>query len=224
MLQVNTATNRAICPSAVGSHTAIGSTVGSLAQILEPGVQIAWFERKPDASIDQYLGTAARDMRPGQSHTLHADRDLPDLRLPDQPGREALLAEIGWLTRIYIDLLSCPSAALRIEVLERPMCPRFHVDRTGIRLVCTWRGPGTEWLHDGWANRSRLGPGSHGARDEDSGLMLPGAEVKRIPTFAIGLLKGSLWQGNSDRGVIHRSPQIDPDDVPRVMISLDAIW
>jgi molybdopterin-guanine dinucleotide biosynthesis protein len=144
--------------------------------------------------------------------------------LPDHAGKDALRSEIGWLTHVYTDLLGCPSAALRIEVLERPMCPRFHVDRTGIRLVCTWCGPGTEWLDDGWADRSRLGPGSRGLADEESGLMRPGAEVERIPTFAVGLLKGSLWQGNAGRGAIHRSPQIDPHDAPRVMLSLDAIW
>lgn len=224
MMQAKLAVEMEWPPNERSPHAAMGTTVGSLVRIFEPSVQIAWCSREPVDAISRYLATSAQDMRPGQSHTLYAGRDLPDLRLPDQPGREALLAEIGWLTRIYIDLLGCPSAALRIEVLERPMCPRFHVDRTGIRLVCTWRGPGTEWLHDDWADRSRLGPGSHGVRDEDSGLMLPGAEVKRIPTFAIGLLKGSLWQGNTDRGVIHRSPQIDPEDVPRVMISLDAIW
>jgi hypothetical protein len=224
MMQSSLAVEMELPPDEPGPHTAMGTTVGSLVRIFEPSVQIAWWDREPVDAISRYLATAAQNMRPGQSHTLNAGRDLPDLQLPDQPGRGALLAEIGWLTRMYTDLLGCPSAALRIEVLERPMCPRFHVDRTGIRLVCTWRGPGTEWLHDGWADRSRLGPGSHGVRDEDSGLMLPGAEVKRIPTFAIGLLKGSLWQGNANRGVIHRSPRIEPDDALRVMISLDAIW
>ncbi|TVP84399.1 MAG: DUF1826 domain-containing protein [Thioalkalivibrio sp.] len=205
-------------------HTAIGTTVGSLARIFEPGVQIAWFERAPVPAITDYVHAVSRRLGSGRSRVVHADDDLPDLELPDQAAREALLSEIGWLTGVYTDLLGCSSAALRIEVLDRPMCPRFHVDRTGIRLVCTLRGPGTEWLHDGWADRSRLGPGSRGLADEESGLMLPGAEVERIPTFAVGLLKGSLWQDNADRGAIHRSPQIPTSEGPRVMLSLDAIW
>jgi len=212
-------------PDASASHTANSASVGGLVRIFEPGVQIAWFDRAPVPAITDYLQAVARSrLASGRSRVVHTDDDLPDLELPDHAGREELLSEIGWLTRVYTDLLGCPSAALRIEVLDRPMCPRFHVDRTGIRLVCTWRGPGTEWLHDGWADRSRLGPGSRGLADEDSGLMLPGAEVGSIPTFAVGLLKGSLWQGNTGRGAIHRSPQIDPCDGPRVMLSLDAIW
>jgi hypothetical protein len=211
-------------PGAGARHTAIGTTVGSLIRIFEPGVQIAWFERAPVPAIADYLQAVARRLGSGRSRVMHAGTDLPDLELPDHAGKEALRCEIGWLTRMYTDLLGCPSAALRIEVLDRPMCPRFHVDRTGIRLVCTLRGPGTEWLHDGWVDRSRLGPGSRGLADEESGLMRPGAEVERVPTFAVGLFKGSLWQGNAGRGAIHRSPQIDPHDAPRVMLSLDAIW
>ena len=224
MLQATLSQDVASLPDAGAPHTAIGTTVGSLVRIFEPGVQIAWFERAPVPAIVDYVHVVSRSLGSGRSRMVHADDDLPDLELPNQAGREALLSEIGWLTRVYTDLLGCPSAALRIEVLDRPMCPRFHVDRTGIRLVCTLRGPGTEWLHDGWADRSRLGPGSRGLADEDSGLMLPGAEVERMPTFALGLLKGSLWQGNAGRGAIHRSPQIDPHDAPRVMLSLDAIW
>lgn len=224
MSQATLAQDRVSAPDAGAPHTAIGTTVGSLARIFEPGVQIAWFERAPARAIADYLQAVSHSLGSGRSRVVHAENELPDLALPDQAGREALLSEIGWLTRVYVDLLGCPSAALRIEVLNRPMCPRFHVDRTGIRLVCTLRGPGTEWLHDGWADRSRLGPGSRGLADEDSGLMRPGAEVERIPTFAVGLLKGSLWQGNAGRGAIHRSPRVDPRDAPRVMLSLDAIW
>jgi len=224
MLQATLAQDVVSPPDAGARHTAIGTTVGSLIRIFDPGVQIAWFERPPVPVIAEYLQAVVGRLGSGRSLVARADADLPDLELPEHAGREALLSEIGWLTRVYTDLLGCPSAALRIEVLERPMCPRFHVDRTGIRLVCTLRGPGTEWLHDGWADRSRLGPGSRGLADEDSGLMLPGAEVERIPTFAVGLLKGSLWQDNADRGAIHRSPQIPTSEGPRVMLSLDAIW
>ena len=224
MLQTNLALDVVSIPHAEAPHTAIGTSVGSLVRIFEPGVQVAWFERAPDPAIAHYLQAVSGRLGSGRSCVVRANDDLPDLELPDHAGKGALRSEIGWLTRVYTDLLGCPSAALRIEVLERPMCPRFHVDRTGIRLVCTWRGPGTEWLHDGWADRSRLGAGSRGLADEDSGLMRPGAEVERIPTFALGLLKGSLWQGNADRGAIHRSPQIAPSEGRRVMLSLDAIW
>lgn len=224
MLHASLVEDNVSSPDADSPHTAVCNSLGGLVRIFEPGVQIAWFERTPVRAIEDYLQAAVNGFGSGRSRVVRPDDDLSGLELPDHPGRETLLSEIGWLTRVYTDLLGCPSAALRIEVLDRPMCPRFHVDRTGIRLVCTWRGPGTEWLHDGWADRSRLGSGSRGLADAESGLMLPGAEVKGIPTFAIGLLKGSLWQGNAGHGAIHRSPQLAASEAPRVMLSLDAIW
>jgi len=45
-----------------------------------------------------------------------------------------------------------------------------------------------------------------------------------IPPFAVALLKGSLWQGNGGRGVIHRSPAVTPGETPRVLLAMDADW
>lgn len=224
MLQTTPAQDIVSLADAGTPHTAIVTSVGGLVRIFEPGVQIVWLDRAPVPAMTDDLQAVACRLGSGRSLVVPSEQELPDLQLPDFAGKEALLTEIGWLIQVYTDLLGCPFVALRIEILDRPMCPRFHVDRTGIRLVCTWRGPGTEWLHDGWADRGRLGHGSRGLADEDSGLMRPGAEVESIPTFAVGLLKGSLWQGNAGRGAIHRSPRVEPSEGPRVLFSLDAIW
>jgi hypothetical protein len=37
------------------------------------------------------------------------------------------------------------------------------------------------------------------------------------------LLKGSMWQGNQQAGIVHRSPQVDYA-TSRVLLALDAIW
>jgi len=204
-------------------HTWSCDTPGGMVGIFEPGVQLAFCRRQPDARIAAYLEAAISAMHAGRSLIVQAGGAV-QLDLPDRPGRDALVRDIEWITGLYTDLLGCPAAAMRIEVLNKPMCPRFHVDRTGIRLTCTWRGPGTEFLDDAWANRERLGAGSGGRPDEESGLLRAGAAVARVPTFAIALLKGSLWQGNDGRGLIHRSPTIPAADAPRVMMSLDAVW
>ena len=205
-------------------HTWVCDSPGGLVGIFETGVQIAYYRRAANPTIGAYLDEAATGIRVGISQTVAAGAEPKLASLPNQAGREELLRDIHWITGLYTDLLGCPAVALRLEVLTRPMCPRFHVDRTGIRLVCTWRGPGTQWLDDAWARRDRLGSGSGGQPDESSGLMLPGTDIGEVPSFAVALLKGSLWQGNEGRGVIHRSPTTAAHDLPRVMMSLDAIW
>lgn len=49
-----------------------------------------------------------------------------------------------------VDMFCClfelKRAGLRLTVLDRAMCPRFHVDRVPCRLVTTYLGAATEWL------------------------------------------------------------------------------
>jgi hypothetical protein len=122
------------------------------------------------------------------------------------------------------ELLDARSIGLRLEVVGQAMCPRLHVDRVGIRLLCTYRGPGTEWVDDVAVDRGRLGARARGLPDENSGLLGPGSRIEIIPPFAVALLKGSLWQGNGGRGVIHRSPAVTPGETPRILLAMDADW
>jgi hypothetical protein len=195
-----------------------------LVRIFEPEVQLCYVARPRDSCIDAYLEAAAPLLGQGVRQMVCVADGLPAWRLPDLPGRQALVNDIAFLVALYGDLLGCQRVALRLEVVDRAMCPRFHVDRTGIRLLCTWRGPGTEWLEDAWADRWKLGHGAHGLTDEHSGLILSTEGIGQVPPHAIALLKGELWQGNAGRGVIHRSPAVPPAMAPRVLLALDAVW
>lgn len=198
----------------------------ALTAIFEPEVQVVHWPRPAKGEVLAYLAEAARRGRLGrglrQTVALDAPPDLSDL--PDLPGRSALATEAAYLCTIYGDLLGCPAIGLRIEVVDRAMCPRFHVDRTGIRLMCTWRGNGTEWVDESGVDRSHLGLGSNGLADEQSGLLSAAAVIRQAQTFDAVLLKGSLWQGNEGRGAIHRSPPVMPNQTPRVLLALDALW
>lgn len=201
-------------------------SLGDVTKIFDPVAQIAILPRRIDRDIVAWLDAAARAGALGNGFrtTLFAgDRLALDL-LPTLPGRELLATDIGTLNQIYCDLLGCPGAGVRLEVVAGAMCPRFHVDRVGIRMLCTYRGPGTEWLDDRDADRRLLGRGAEGASDEASGLMLDPKAVQVVPTFAIALLKGSLWQGNVGRGIIHRSPAVADMESPRVLLAIDAFW
>ena len=103
------------------------------------------------------------------------------------------------------------------------MCPRFHVDRVPVRMICTYEGPGTEWLPERAINREKLGSGACGHTDETSGLILDSAAIQSIPSYAIALLKGELWEGNEGRGAVHRSPGTTPRYPRRLLLTLDLL-
>jgi hypothetical protein len=139
--------------------------------------------------------------------------DIDTLPLAPPFAHPTVRRELAFLLELYGDLLGCAAIGLRIERLERAMCPRWHVDRTGIRLLCTWCGPGTEWLDAPRIDPRGL-PGS-AADAPASGQARP---------FDILLLKGSAWPGNANGGAIHRSPQVAPGPDPRILVALDALW
>lgn len=148
--------------------------------------------------------------------------------LPDDaqalPGAEAWLADVEHLVELFRDLFGPEGLGLRLRTLDKAMCPRFHVDKVPVRLVCTYGGLGTEWLPNAAADRAKLGhQGSCGQPDEVSGLILDPAAVRSMPAYAIGLLKGCRWEGNEDRAAIHRSPRPTPEQPRRLLLTLDPL-
>lgn len=199
-----------------------------LLPIFENTRQIHHIERQPKNEITSYLQQVSARLGHGFRQILRsadASQEKLDevLRLPDASGKSTLLADISLLVNLYADLLDCPQVAIRLEVLQHAMCPRFHIDRTGIRLLCTYVGPGTEWLEEDFCHRAAL-KHTHATLDAfHSALILHPQGVRQASPHALVLLKGSRWQGNDDAGVIHRSPQIQPGNT-RVVLALDAIW
>ena len=200
--------------------------LSDLVCIFDPTVQVVEFPRDVDPVIATYLEQciAGSGFGMGLRHNLSPFAPLNPDCFPDLPGRTAFVHDIYQLALLYIDLMGCDAAGARLEVIEKAMCPRFHVDRVGIRMLCSYRGPGTEILDSQHANRSCLGSGANGLPDESSGLLREAGKIQCLAPFSVVLLKGSLWQGNVGRGVIHRSPAIGAGEAPRILLAVDAIW
>lgn len=199
-----------------------------LLPVFEPAQQVTVVPRAEQPALTGYLQKVSAKMGGGFRLTLRPEQATPDmldhqLRLPEAAGKSALLNDICQLVQLYADLLDCPQVGIRLEVLTHAMCPRFHIDRTGIRLLCTYIGPGTEWLEEGFCNRAALKHPHATLEAFHSALILHPQGLRQATQYELVLLKGSRWQGNDHAGAIHRSPQIPPD-VTRVVLALDAIW
>lgn len=193
------------------------SEAADLALVLDPDCNLVRLARPLPAGLaDFFLAARASGLlRSGLRAELAPGETLPPDTLPDLPGRDALREEVRQLGSLLADLTDCPKVALRIEVLERAMCPRLHIDHVGLRLLCTWVGPATEWLADADADRSRLGT--------DDVMPDPSA-LRRADAGDILVLKGEGWPGNAGHGVIHRSPALTPAQPLRIIAALDALF
>lgn len=131
-------------------------------------------------------------------------------------GESGINEDIIQLVDMFCCLFDASRAGLRLSVLNKAMCPRFHVDRVPCRLVTTYSGVATQWLQDAAVERSYL------AKDEQVGLFQQGADIQSLNQGDVALLKGELWEGNEGHGLIHRSPQLS-NNTQRLLLTLDLV-
>lgn len=189
------------------------SAVVDLVEIFEPDVQVCSWQRSIDPRIATYLDSVAHLGKLQLRETLKPDDRANLNMLPMGEGREQLVDDLAYLTDILCHLIDCPAVGFRGTRIEHAMCPKWHVDRVPVRLLCTYQGPGTEWLEDQGVARSDL----------STPRVVEGACQQAVAGEVV-LLKGSLWQDNESLGAIHRSPSIPSTSGQRTLVSLDPLW
>ncbi|MBJ7555846.1 DUF1826 domain-containing protein [Marinomonas spartinae] len=140
--------------------------------------------------------------------------------LPDDTNKEVFIKDVRTLMDMFACLFDLSEVGLRLAVLSKAMCPRFHVDNIPCRLITTYLGQGSEWLHDAHAVRAELG---HLVKwtEKNTGLASFGT-VNQLNAGDVALMKGNTWPTAMGRGVVHRSPSASVDS-PRLFLSLDMI-
>lgn len=196
-----------------------------LTRIHDRTVQIVQWNRRADPVATRFVEEQLVQHRIEQVATLDP-QDLAEwspipsaARERDRVGAAALDAELRQLVTIFGHLTGAIRIGARFLRLSRPMCPRFHTDFVGVRLLTTWCGPGTEWLEPAEIDRGFLGHRAEGKPDEESGLLREGAQIRCVPATAVALLKGEAWPGNAGHGAVHRSPR----GASRILFSLDVL-
>lgn len=157
---------------------------------------------------------AVMTVKPEQTY-LHLAEHLKDFA-----EREALCHQVSLLTDMFCTLFELKRVGLRLTVLDRPMCPKFHVDKIPCRLVTTFVGCATQWLENNQINRTKLGAGSLGLTDEESGLFESSNQINQLVAGDVALLKGEGWFDNDGGGLVHRSPALQPSE-SRLLLTLD---
>jgi hypothetical protein len=206
--------------------SAVVRRIEDLAVFFKPHVDVAVLAREPSPSLTRYAATLARSWDLGFASRVGPDGEGLDalcLALPDGDGQGELVDDVRLLVELLSDITGAERVGVRLARLIAPMCPRFHVDPVFVRLVATYAGPGAEWIDEPDVDRRFLGHAAQGKRDEESGLMRPGAAVCRMQPGDVGLLKGKGFPGNERRGAVHRSPPGTSEDTPRLLLTLDPL-
>lgn len=194
-----------------------------LPSIYDEQINIVVLQRTLSEQVNHYCQELVEEHPAFQLRSVikneNADQSLQSL-LPELEGKSKFVQDLALLLDMYSCLFDLEEVGLRLQVLDRAMCPRFHTDKLGCRLVSTYKGPGSEWLPNHVLDRSKLGAGNMGLSDDLSGLYSNDDCIQQVTEGDVVLLKGDGWYGNEGLGAVHRSPAVEQTE-KRIVVTMD---
>jgi len=127
-----------------------------------------------------------------------------------------LIEDIESLVRMFVDLFEVEKVGLRLELVNKTVCPYFHVDKVVSRLVTTYHGPATEWLPEQNTNRDALKTRKY------ADIIHNEAELQHAKVGDVMLFKGESWEDSDVEPIVHRSPAC-PSHQRRLLLTLDML-
>ena len=199
--------------------TVKGATVGvgvaddpaALSSFRQPGCAAAIWRRQTPQRVQTWLDGLDPEILPRGKVVLprnaisDAVGHLFDISgLPPGSERDWLQEDIVSLADMFGGLMKARFLRLRLDAVTTNACWKFHVDAITARLVCTYRGTGTQY-----------------------GISTDGNDPKRVFTVQTGspiLLRGTLWPVQPPPGLLHRSPPIERTGEARLVLVLDPVF
>lgn len=127
-----------------------------------------------------------------------------DFSIIQDPDCAGVLCQARISSHILAWLASLDPACLpKARGISHNACSRFHIDALTARLICTYRGTGTQY---GLANA---------AGDPET--------IHTVPTGAAIVLRGKRWPSKAKLDLVHRSPPIQCTGQTRLVLVLDSI-
>ena len=123
-----------------------------LARLLDSSTAGVIWRRRMQDGMQSWLNTLSVDQLPAGriilpvSKVRSAVTELMNIsEMPDCAQRRLLLDDIFLLAHEFNKLCAAPYFRLRFDVITTNECPKFHIDHVAARLLCTYRGVGTEY-------------------------------------------------------------------------------
>ncbi len=160
------------------------------------------FQRWIDGLDPALLPAARIILRP--SDVRRAVTEICEIhKTPECPERTLLIDDIAALAHVFAAVMKAQHLRMRLSPVSSNACRRFHIDALTARLICTYRGTGTQY-------------GLSADTEAPS-------RVFTVPTGAPFVLRGTDWPERPASGLLHRSPPIEGTGETRLVLVLDPI-
>ncbi len=181
-----------------------------LTAIHRRGYPAVIWHREPAVRFRTWINDLDPALLPSTRVTLRPDavREAVDhlcsiAGTPQCEERAYLAGDIAALAFIFADVMQTEYLQLRLDIVKTDFYREFHIDAVTARLVCTYRGPGTQYC-----------------------LSCDGstpANVLAVPTCAPIVLRGTHWPVSPPCDFLHRSPPIEGTGKTRLVLALDPV-
>ncbi|KJZ16016.1 succinylglutamate desuccinylase [Marinomonas sp. S3726] len=203
----------------------VGQAPDILTEVYQQDTNIVVWQRDSDAALQQAIDAFLSEKdgyKRNMAITPELALDTIHKALGNTDDVLPLSQNIAELVEMFCCLFDLERAGLRLTILDSAMCPRFHVDRVPCRLVTTYKGVATQWLPHSLINRSALGVRAVKDTRDQSGLYQSQEDIQQLTEGDVALLKGELWPGNENAGLVHRSPTVEIGE-KRLLLTLDFL-
>ena len=191
-------------PATIARHVANSE---DMLGIGDPGVAAVLWDRPVDPAFAAWIDGLSPERLPSLRAATPHPRARDAVRAacesagtPEGPERERLIDDIGALAQIVARVSGNPMVKIRLDVVRTDSCRKFHFDNIRLRLLCAYRGAGTEY-----------GVAPRGETPE---------RIERVPRGAAALFRGRRWPGEAT-GLLHRSPPIAGTGETRLLLVID---
>ncbi|WP_306154647.1 DUF1826 domain-containing protein [Roseovarius sp. MMSF_3281] len=190
--------------------TALAADPNGLTAIKNPACAATVWQRAPLARFQRWIDALPPEQLPRARMILRPEAVCDALiniarqcGTPESSECNLLIEDASALASIFANLMNTTYLRLRFDVINTNACRKFHIDAVTARLVCTYRGTGTQY-----------------------GLSEGGQEPEQIMTVPTGspiILRGTRWPETPVSGLLHRSPPIVGTGETRLLLVLDPV-
>lgn len=128
------------------------------------------------------------------------------------------VSDVQILLQVFKKLCGSDSNRMSITTISNDMCRKFHADMNELRLLCTYAGPGTQWVPNEYVNRSALNRLS-----ENEEIITDVKKIRQASEGDVVILKGALYPELGTKAAIHRSPPIEALNEKRLLLRIDTM-
>ena len=130
-----------------------------LAQIYDMQINMCILQRSIAPDVRMYAAYLQQEYVDFQLIRRVSVKSVADVLKESLPAHSMSICFVEDVV-MAVDMFSClfdhDQVDLRLPVLNKAMCPRFHADKVPCRLVTTYAGKRTEWLDRDGIDRSAL--------------------------------------------------------------------